>query len=297
MTYQHTRRGNTQTNNEAVICPPLWGITAVRRGKGVSNKGHCRLFTSPLEGEDARRADEGEMEEKGTGFAHNPGLTPHPGANAHGPLPQWAGGTTRGFTIRPSSSRPCGRQTVRDIGAAPALYPALQASGMTKRRARGFTLIELLVVVLIIGILATVALPQYQKAVKKARGTEVITAIDAYDKAISAYYLTHGFYGGAGPDTLDVQMPVLKHFLYAAGQGMGRTPEFQSGSNLSQVGTGTFAQILFVEKGTTLGVWAAWEKGSRPQRWCADNGKDISKECAAYFGSCTWNSRDLRCYF
>ena len=67
----------------------------------------------------------------------------------------------------------------------------MRCPGMTKR---GFTLIELLVVVLIIGILSSVALPQYQVAVAKSRYIQLISSVEAMAKAQELYFLANGSY-------------------------------------------------------------------------------------------------------
>lgn len=64
----------------------------------------------------------------------------------------------------------------------------------TMNNKKAFTLIELLVVVLIIGILAAVAVPQYQKAVEKSKATQAITLLKSVVQAMETYYMANGSY-------------------------------------------------------------------------------------------------------
>lgn len=71
---------------------------------------------------------------------------------------------------------------------------------------KGFTLIELLVVVLIIGILASVALPQYQKAVEKSRVSAHLPILKSIHDARELYYMANGSYTEDLED-LDISLP------------------------------------------------------------------------------------------
>ena len=73
-------------------------------------------------------------------------------------------------------------KTLRDDGLTAPSHRSTMA---------GFTLIELLVVILIIGILASVAWPNYQMAVERSRAASALAYGRAFRDSVDRYYMAH----------------------------------------------------------------------------------------------------------
>ncbi|MCM8811821.1 MAG: prepilin-type N-terminal cleavage/methylation domain-containing protein [Candidatus Omnitrophica bacterium] len=76
----------------------------------------------------------------------------------------------------------------------------------------GFTLLELLLVVLVAGILAAVAIPQFTNTTDRSRETQARSVIDIILAAEAAYYREHGVFT-ATLSELPVSVPVMADWL------------------------------------------------------------------------------------
>jgi prepilin-type N-terminal cleavage/methylation domain-containing protein len=71
---------------------------------------------------------------------------------------------------------------------------------------KGFTLLELLIVVIIVGILAAIAVPQFFRVAERARSTELVNVLGSIRSAQMRYYSEHATFTD-NVDTLDVDIP------------------------------------------------------------------------------------------
>lgn len=134
---------------------------------------------------------------------------------------------------------------------------------------KGFTLIELLVVVLIIGILAAVALPQYEKAVEKSRAAEALTLLSAIAQAEEVYFMANGEYAG-DIDSLDIDFPVDRGSYF--GNAL-KTKNFVCRAHSVQSGAwqDSVAVCTRIPQGSVY-AFAQLKDGRRVCRWYSDKG-------------------------
>jgi len=106
-----------------------------------------------------------------------------------------------------------------------------------------FTLLELMIVVIIVGVLASLAMPRFQGAIIKAKMAELYNTVDVIERAEEIYYYRYenyaaaidGISGGDLPphansdhqefrDVLGVDIPNNSEFIYAVCYGVNNNP-------------------------------------------------------------------------
>jgi prepilin-type N-terminal cleavage/methylation domain-containing protein len=150
----------------------------------------------------------------------------------------------------------------------------------------GFTLIELLVVVLIIGILAAIALPQYQKSVEKSKAMEAVITVRTLAESYKRYQLESGGLP-ATFDDLDVSAP-----LTDIQEWTGNNPPGQKGT-LSKNWTVLIYQLGVIAYRADSKVNIFWQVGTGDIICATSNGTPDSL-CRA-LGAVDYNPPKTSC--
>ena len=126
----------------------------------------------------------------------------------------------------------------------------------------GFTLIEMMITVAIVGILAAVAVPQYQDFVTRGQLVEAHAGLGAFRVQMEQFYQDNRNYGGGGCGITTA--PPYKYFTHtcvttAAGQGYTATATGSSGRV-----TGFTFSIDQLNRRQTTNTPTGWAPASMP---------------------------------
>jgi len=129
--------------------------------------------------------------------------------------------------------------------------------GFFKGRQRGFTLLEIIIVIIIVGILASLALPRFLKTVEFSRANEALAQLSSIRRAMERCYLmTNTFVPCNAFTALDVDDPggqANAHFTYGLGTPTASAFTITATRNAVDGGDGT-ATININESGTKTGT-------------------------------------------
>jgi prepilin-type N-terminal cleavage/methylation domain-containing protein len=129
----------------------------------------------------------------------------------------------------------------------------------------GFTLLEIIIVIIIVGVLASLALPRFFSTVEFSRSTEALASMSSIRGSIERCYLAQGgIYTGCTMGVIDVANPGTSpgaNFTYlispvaaaytifaqrntlSGGDGTSRIIITQTATGVTRSGTGTFVGI------------------------------------------------------